>query len=387
MRRKIVIFFIIFIAITHYNTLLQAHEKITDIVKYIKPAVVTINTYDERGNIAGQGTGFFVGEGQIISTRHVFEGTSNAKIKTSDGAVYSILGVIADDEKWDLILLKTEIPDNKIKPLLITEKYPQEGQKIVVVGSPRGFEQTVSDGIISSIRIIPNTGKIIQITAPISPGSSGSPVVNLKGEVVGVAALQMRHAQQLNFAVPAEHIFTLNNTELKTLAQWSHENKKENLDNNIFEDSSLGYKIEYPYDWIYEKISQYKVIFSGKPGTEAYYSTVNIQNVASKKIGGSFDNMASVIKDFKKQILMHGENAKFYDERKIIYKTKGGNTLSGEEFITEYTKAGENFKQWQIFTPSYNGEIFYVWVYTSPIEQYDTYLETAKKMLNSWEIK
>lgn len=384
MHKKIAIFLILFSIVASMSV--AAHLKVTDIVGIIKPAVVTIITFNENGEMTGQGTGFFVGENQIISSRHVFEGVSNAKIKTSRGEIYSILGVIAEDPKWDLILLKTETIDNKATPLVITDKYPKEGQKIVVIGSPKGFEQTISDGIVSSIRDIPNSGKIIQITAPISPGSSGSPVVNLLGEVIGVATLQMHHAQQLNFAVPAEHILALSGTYVKSLAQWTAENKKQNAETNVFEDDKLGYKIEYPYNWICEKSGQYKILFSGKEGTDAYYSTINIQNLASKKTGGGYDDVSSIVKDFKKQIMTHNEDTKFYNERQFVYKTTNGAILTGEEFIVEYTKSGEKFKQWQIIIPKYNGETFYAWIYNSPADMYDTYLEVAKKMLDSWKI-
>lgn len=389
LKKIIFIVLFLFIGACHVMPLHTAfaHLKVTDIVGIVKPAVVTIITYNEKSEISGQGTGFFVGESQIISSRHIFEGISNAKIKTSRGEVYSILGVIAEDPKWDLILLKTETIDNKATPLIITNKYPKEGQKIVVVGSPKGFEQTISDGIISSIRDIPNNGKIIQITAPISPGSSGSPVVNLQGEVIGIATLQMHHAQQLNFAVPAEHILTLHNGPVITLAQWSAEAKKVAMEDNVFEDNQLGYKIEYPYNWIYEKQNAYRIIFSGKEGTDAYFSTISVQNIYAPKASGKYAGIDLVIKDFRKQILTHGEDSKFYNQRQFVYKTNTGIILAGEEFISEYTKSGEKFKQWQIFLPNISGQIIYVWIYTSPVDQYDTYLEVAKDMLDSWKIK
>jgi tetratricopeptide (TPR) repeat protein len=82
-----------------------------------------------------------------------------------------------------------------------------------VYGSPLGLENTVSDGIVSAIRDIPDYGRIIQITAPISPGSSGSPVLNMQGEVIGIASFQMVEGQNLNFAIPSEKITSLILTE------------------------------------------------------------------------------------------------------------------------------------------------------------------------------
>jgi tetratricopeptide (TPR) repeat protein len=88
-----------------------------------------------------------------------------------------------------------------------------------VYGSPLGLGNTVSDGIVSAIRDIPDFGKVIQITAPISPGSSGSPVLNMNGEVIGIAFFQMIEGQNLNFAIPSEKITSLILTkEKKTFA-------------------------------------------------------------------------------------------------------------------------------------------------------------------------
>lgn len=96
-----------------------------------------------------------------------------------------------------------------MRPLSINASLPEVGERVVVIGSPLGLEQTVSDGIVSAVREVSAFGTIIQITAPISPGSSGSPVVNMKGEVIGVATFQSMIGQNLNFAIPGERIAKL----------------------------------------------------------------------------------------------------------------------------------------------------------------------------------
>ena len=83
-----------------------------------------------------------------------------------------------------------------------------------------GLEQTVSDGIVSATRDVPGFGNIIQITAPLSSGSSGSPVVNLKGEVIGVATFIVTEGQNVNFAVPGERVARLAPGPGETLAEW-----------------------------------------------------------------------------------------------------------------------------------------------------------------------
>ncbi|MDH3531162.1 MAG: tetratricopeptide repeat protein, partial [Acidobacteriota bacterium] len=100
---------------------------------------------------------------------------------------------------------------------------PEEGESIVVIGNPYGLEGSVSNGIVSAVREIPGYGRIIQITAPISPGSSGSPVVNMRGQVIGVATLQAEEGQSLNFAVPSERISRLSIGEVREFSAVSKE--------------------------------------------------------------------------------------------------------------------------------------------------------------------
>jgi tetratricopeptide (TPR) repeat protein len=101
----------------------------------------------------------------------------------------------------------------------------------VVIGNPFGLEGSVSNGIVSAVREISGYGKIIQITAPISPGSSGSPVVNMFGQVIGVASLQAEEGQSLNFAVPAERISHLKIGDLQSVSSLNLETQKNKRSN------------------------------------------------------------------------------------------------------------------------------------------------------------
>jgi tetratricopeptide (TPR) repeat protein len=117
-----------------------------------------------------------------------------------------VLGV---DAEGDVALLRVEAPRQFVRPLSLDRTSPQEGESIVVIGNPFGLEGSVTNGIVSAVRDIPGFGRIIQITAPISPGSSGSPVVNMQGQVIGVATLQITGGQSVNFAIPSERIAQL----------------------------------------------------------------------------------------------------------------------------------------------------------------------------------
>jgi hypothetical protein len=180
-------------------------QSITDIVRNIKPSVVLIQTS------RGIGTGFFINHsGDVLTNHHVVVGANNVKIKTTDGNVYFVKAVISEDKANDLALLSVSIPPGEAKPLTVTSRYPEAGEKIIVVGNPAGLEQTVSDGIVSAIR----GDRYIQITAPISRGSSGGPVINMNGEVVCVVGLTTTDvdprrgniAQNLNFCIPGEKV-------------------------------------------------------------------------------------------------------------------------------------------------------------------------------------
>jgi hypothetical protein len=163
-----------------------------------------------------------------------------------------------------------------------------------------------------------------------------------------------------------------------------YQNLSKKLD-NLFQEKGFGYTIQYPSDWIYSKASAYIVVFSGKEGTDAFYSTVSIQNVASTKRGGKYEDINSFITDLKDQLIAGAKNTRIYNEKTLVYE-KNWIKLIGEEFITEYTRQGEHFKQWIVVVKRENGEIFYGWFYTAPKNIYNAFLPLAKAMMDSWTI-
>jgi tetratricopeptide (TPR) repeat protein len=194
-----------------------SQDLLPELVRRIKPSAVAIETFDSRGEKLTRGSGFFIESDRIVTNRHVIEGAYRAEVHSSTGTVYPVRGVLAVDAEGDIALLKIDVPANQIRPLPLDKTSPQEGESVVVIGNPLGLEGSVTNGIVSAVRDIPTFGRIIQITAPISSGSSGSPVVNMQGQVIGIATLQITGGQSVNFAIPSERISQLQVTTMTSL--------------------------------------------------------------------------------------------------------------------------------------------------------------------------
>src|SRR6266542_1634820 len=193
-------------------------DELPDLVRRIKPSAVAIETFNQRGERLARASGFFIDFDRVVTNRHVIEGAYRAEVHLNSGNTFQVKNVLAVDAEGDLALLKVDVPPNLVRPLSLDRTSPQEGESVVIIGNPFGLEGSVTNGIVSAVRDIPGFGRIIQITAPISPGSSGSPVVNMQGQVIGVATLQITGGQSVNFAIPSERISQLQSGILMSLS-------------------------------------------------------------------------------------------------------------------------------------------------------------------------
>jgi hypothetical protein len=176
---------------------------IPGIVRQAQPAVVQIVALDDQNKTLKTGTGFFISaDGNLLTNYHVISDARSILAKTPSGAVYSFKKIVAFSPKPDVALLTFHAKDVPYLNLSSTAD-AVEGQRVLVLGNPEGFEGTVSDGIISAFR---ENRSMIQITAPVSHGSSGSPVLNESGQVLGIATLVAQEGQNLNFAISAEAV-------------------------------------------------------------------------------------------------------------------------------------------------------------------------------------
>src|SRR5215210_4432782 len=217
-----------FVVLLLVATAAQAQEaSLPELVRRVKPEVVSVITYDARGNALMTGSGFFVRAGQIVTNMHVIEGARRVEVKTLDGKgrIYSSTGTLDFDEEADLAVLSVEVPHERTRLAELTSSLPEEGEQVFVIGNPLRLEGSVSDGIVSAVREVPNLGEIIQITAPISHGNSGSPLFNMKGQIIGVITMKVTNGQNINLALGASRLRGLRPGNLLAFADLPARNK------------------------------------------------------------------------------------------------------------------------------------------------------------------
>lgn len=384
-------------------------EKLPSLIKKIQPSIVFIASYDEQEEFLQFGSGFFINaNGDIITNYHVVQGASTAEIKTSEGNVYPITHIIAVDEQNDVIRLSVDIPQKYVFPLALSEEYPDIGEEIIVYGSPLGLENTVSNGIVSAIRDFPDQGEIIQITAPISPGSSGSPVLNMQGEVVGVATMSFTDGQNLNFAIPSEKIFMLDVEGEKiefnhnAISRWKSATKKYSDDEEFYQEVlDLIENEEYKEAlWLLELIVN----------TESS----SLKGLVYFQIGycnDSIGNYSKAIEAYKQSISINPDDFTAYNNLGVAYEKLGFdeeaiaaykeainvnpnpnyplacNNLGLLYFkIGRYEEAIESYKQAVQNYPEYTDAQYNLGIAYETIGLYEEAIESYKKAVNGWTI-
>jgi len=184
----------------------QPEMTVAELVKSVKPAVVYVATFDAGGQQEGLGSGFVVdASGIVVTNLHVIQGARALAVKV-DGEIYDKVEILEYDARRDIAVLRIR-PFGRLQTVPLGDSDAVEiGEEAVAVGNPKGMEHTVSSGLISAFR--QDEGyKLIQISVPISPGSSGGPLFDRRGRVIGITTAQLRGegVQNLNFAVPINY--------------------------------------------------------------------------------------------------------------------------------------------------------------------------------------
>jgi Flp pilus assembly protein TadD len=207
--------------------LAQAQESLPDLVRRIKPSVVSVLTYDAKGEPLISGTGFFIRPGEVVTNVHVIRGAHRVEIHTLEGKgrTFPVAGALAVDEEADLALLSVSLPPERSRPLQLASALPDEGEQVFLIGNPLRLEGSVSDGIVSAVREVPDVGRIIQITAPVSHGNSGSPLLNMRGQVIGIVTVKVTNGQNINLALGAARIGAMQRGDLMSFDQFAAKTK------------------------------------------------------------------------------------------------------------------------------------------------------------------
>ena len=209
-KAKLMFSFILLLGLLFYEINIVAAQSPNVIAPKTKASTVLLEMEGAGGS--SQGSGFFVGNELVATNYHVVNGakTGTAKLVVKQKR-FEIEGVVATDKNHDLAIVK--VPGLNAPPLpLGNSDTVEEGETVYAVGSPRGFEGTFSSGNISGIRYqgTPRIrDKVLQFTAAISRGSSGGPVVNRWGQVIGIVSETRDDGQNLNFAIPVNTLKSL----------------------------------------------------------------------------------------------------------------------------------------------------------------------------------
>ena len=176
------------------------------IVAKTSPAVVLIKGESETGTVLGSGL-IVSGDGKIVTNLHVIRDLKTAGIQLSTGEMFDTISVLAFDERKDLAIIKIAGFDLPTAELGNSNEI-RSGERVTVIGSPRGLQGTVTSGVVSALRDDPTGAgfKVIQTDASVNPGNSGGPLLNDRGQAIGIVTFKLRESEGLNFAVPINYV-------------------------------------------------------------------------------------------------------------------------------------------------------------------------------------
>lgn len=291
----------------------------TEIVatKSLKSTVMVIMEDANRQELA-YGSGVIIDDNKIVTNKHVIENAYYGKVKKyGSDLTFSIKQVLAIDNLNDLAILEVSNLHKDVE-IKFDTTIPNIGKKIYAVGNPKGLEGTFSEGIISGLRLFNDSTELIQISAPISPGSSGGQIIDEENQIIGIAVGGILDGQNLNFAIPAKNVlklFSLNEEpqSLSSIKANKEKSKKKNLiaelkdeviiknllwlkesgyDNSIFP-SVINPLEEYSiYNGLNQSITDIKILFIlyDRDNTPTDYSLITVFKQILPKLAIKIDN-------------------------------------------------------------------------------------------------
>ncbi len=176
----------------------------TDIYAKCVPCTVEISVTTDGGEVLG--SGFFIGDGRIVTNYHVIEGATKINVTTSDNKEYEIKTILGFNVSLDIAVLAIDL-DHKYMEM---SRDVAGGEDVYALGSPLGLTGTMTKGMVSTASRVIDDVEYIQIDASISHGNSGGPLVNSYGEVIGINTMYIEGGQNLNFAINIKELQKIN---------------------------------------------------------------------------------------------------------------------------------------------------------------------------------
>ena len=302
------------------------------------PAIVTVYAVDKDHKPFALGTGFIVRpNGVVVTNFHVVKDAYDAQIKMKDGEIYDNVTVLDYDERRDVIVLKIRALDQSTVTLGDSSTV-EAGDRAYAIGNPEGYEYTISDGLISGVRVIEGTQQL-QITVPISHGSSGGPLYNIYGQVIGItAAGYMEGAENLNFAVPIKYVLAMLESPPKNMtlaqlfppqpAQAAQPAQPEGPHHYVDPEGWL--ELTFPASWELEAPGPEGMMLSASKGDDA---TLLAFRSDSKNVDDGFSTIRKALSDKYGALTEYSEKIKmnYQDGRRLrmqTFESKAGGSTS-----------------------------------------------------------
>lgn len=314
------------------------------IAKRVSPSVVTIQGKTESGSVVG--SGFVISkDGKIVTNLHVIRDVRTASVQLGNGEVFDSLSVLATDERRDLAIV--HIAGFDLPALeLGNSNNVAAGEPVVIVGSPRGLDGTVTAGILSSVRDSGDGFKVLQTDAAVNPGNSGGPLINGKGQAIGVVSFKLRSSEGLNFAVPINYVSGMLNELHEPI---SLEQMRTSLTTKA-EEHNGGPSLRETLDWLKEKIqlaaSHHVMDLTG--GLLPTADTGRTKEFSIRTVPVRFDT-CTIVYDYK-EVDVFEKFRQFPEELTTRYTIPLG-SLTGEGRVTKFPvplSTSKSFDTWLI---------------------------------------
>ncbi len=168
----------------------------------LRTRVFRVDVFDYGGRLISTGSAVAVTEDEVVTNYHVVNEAWSAELVTESGGRIPVVGMTAFNEAWDLAVLQVS---GRLEPVTIRTSPARIGEDVVAIGSPIGLTNTVSTGIVSARRSMDGFD-VIQVSAPISQGSSGGGLFDRQGQLIGITFAYLKDGQNLNFAIPMQYV-------------------------------------------------------------------------------------------------------------------------------------------------------------------------------------